>query len=108
MNGRRQKGARQGLIYFVQPQGVDVVKIGFTSRPIERRLKTFQVFCWTALVLLHVTPGTEADEDRLHDRFQHLHIRGEWFRAEVDLLAHIHAAKQNAQPLADAPDLEFE
>jgi hypothetical protein len=42
-------------------------------------------------------PGTKETEKELHARFEHLHIRGEWFHADGILLEFIESAKRPAE-----------
>ena len=74
---------RGGLVYFIRFG--DRIKIGFTT-DLKRRLQVLPHD-----MLLATTPGTMRDEGRLHQRFAHLRITGEWFHAAPDLLAYIAA-----------------
>lgn len=56
-----------------------MVKIGFTSRTPEARLKESQTFAATPLRLLTETPGTQAQERSLHKLFASTRHHGEWF-----------------------------
>lgn len=38
------------------------------------------------LKLLTAVPGVYEDENRLHKMFDHLHVIGEWFRADLELV----------------------
>jgi hypothetical protein len=67
------------MIYFVQPAGSQVVKIGYAQH-VPARFGNLQTAHAEELLLLGVLSGTEAKERELHDRFSHLRVRGEWFR----------------------------
>jgi hypothetical protein len=67
------------MIYFIQPAGRQVVKIGY-AQYVRARLVGLQTAHAEELVLLGVLSGTEAKERELHNRFSHLCVRGEWFR----------------------------
>jgi hypothetical protein len=73
-------------IYFVQTES-GPIKIGFVRKVVTQRLKELQVGNHEHLVLIGWKLGTVAEERELHHRFQHLWIRGEWFRPAPELLA---------------------
>ena len=75
-----------GFVYFVT-DGV-AIKIGHASSP-RSRLCELQVSHHVTLSLLHDMPGKLEDEYRIQQRFNHLRIRGEWFRPGQDLLEYI-------------------
>lgn len=79
---------RPGVVYFVQ--FADRVKIGFTT-DLARRMHTVPHDR-----ILATFAGTYGDEGALHRRFEHLNIKGEWFRMGDDLMAHIDQVKQAA------------
>jgi hypothetical protein len=72
-----------GLIYFIGTLGAGVgrarVKIGWTARDPERRLRALQTGSPFRLALLATMPGTRADEYRLQKEFEFYRDRGEWF-----------------------------
>lgn len=70
-----------GWVYFVRIG--DLVKIGFSTQP-DRRMKALR-----PSEVMHLEPGTMADERRCHLAFDHLRVEGELFRPEPDLLAFI-------------------
>lgn len=78
----------QGYIYFIEIPGRDLIKIGYSENP-SKRLGALQTSHPEKLVLLAAIPGSLKDERRQHERFVHLHVRGEWFRATDDLREHI-------------------
>lgn len=82
-----------GVVYFVQSG--DLVKIGF-STDLRKRLKTLQTACPRPIVLLHRFQGTRDDEKRVHRRFSHLRMRGEWFAPDVVLMEFV-----MSKPLAE-------
>ena len=75
-----------GFVYFVQAG--DHVKIGWSRDP-RRRLGSFKVGNAHEVRLLGFVPGTESDEKRLHRVFSAHRVRGEWFKADDDLLAFV-------------------
>lgn len=75
------RASPDGSVYFIRFR--DLVKIGYTTN-LPRRMASLPHD-----EVLHVEPGTMADEKRCHLAFAHLRGRGEWFRAEPDLLGFI-------------------
>src|SRR5438876_654439 len=91
LNRRRQRrpqaargGATAGeVVYFVR--GGDAVKIGRTGN-LAARLKALATASAVPLELLAAVPGGRPEEARLHRRWRHLRLRGEWFRADEALV----------------------
>lgn len=73
-------------VYFIQPEGEPVVKIGFASH-VFGRVAAHQVSNHRKLILVGLLDGDPTVEAMFHRRFSGLHIRGEWFRLEGDLKA---------------------
>lgn len=101
-----------GLVYFIGCEDADAIKIGITSNRVYERLNGAQVNCPLQLTLLAAFDGGAEAEAELHARFAHLRLRGEWFRADPELLDHIkqfpkpekpargwHGQKRNRQPV---------
>lgn len=89
---REEEAAKRAAsrVYFIRQDMPDgLVKIGFTRRPVEKRLAELQKHHACVLVVAAVAPGLMSEERHLHDRFSHLRVSGEWFRAEADLTAYI-------------------
>lgn len=85
---RRDKNP-QPMVYFIGTG--QTVKIGYSTQPIDHRLRNLQCGNPENLKVLLVIPGTQQTEQELHKRFSPLRIRGkgEWFRAEGELLEFI-------------------
>jgi hypothetical protein len=83
---KRWRRLVNGKIYFARAG--EAIKIGFSTKT-EERIASLQTAHFDTLHLLAVIDGSQKDERALHHKFRHLHIRGEWFRAEPDLIAHI-------------------
>jgi Meiotically up-regulated gene 113 len=79
------------VIYFIS-NSINV-KIGYTSRPVEERLRELQTGSDRELTLLATMPGEKEDEQYLHCKFRHLHERGEWFKLTIGLAIFIHGIK---------------
>jgi hypothetical protein len=88
-----KRGRRKQYVYFIRSG--DCVKIGVATNP-RARFSSLQVAHPSDLELLAVTSGGEAREKILHRRFQHLAVRGEWFRLEGDLVEYIADLKARA------------
>lgn len=84
----RLPGAPVSLVYFIEAIGAAAVKIG-TAADLKKRLNTLQTASPMPLRVLGTTPGGRDAEQTLHRRFAHLKLRGEWFRAEPELLSFI-------------------
>ena len=75
-------------IYFIQSGDGGPIKIGWTGG-LGLRLWALQVGNPEQLRVLASYAAGRDEELRLHDRFRHLHIRGEWHHPGLDLLAFI-------------------
>lgn len=73
------------MIYFIEAVGAGLVKIGFTERDVEQRLKELQTGCPHKLRTLATMEGNATEEAELHLVLAHLRANGEWFRLEGEL-----------------------
>jgi hypothetical protein len=75
-------------VYFLQPIGGGNIKIGSTSKPMQR-LTT--MLCWSPVPLMMVgsIAGSRVHESQLHKKFAHLRLHSEWFRPEPELMTYI-------------------
>jgi transposase len=89
---RTARQPKRGRVYFLQGVDGGCIKIGFTSRDTRERLADLQTGSPVLLRILHVVPGSKADESAAHARFAASHSHGEWFRPTADLLSFISAA----------------
>lgn len=85
------ESAPQPLVYFVERDGF--VKIG-TTRHLKSRLTALaRGDCMIdgmtpgPVTLLATLPGDDLIEKRLHSRFRHLRVGGEWFLPDNELRA---------------------
>ncbi len=83
-------GLPKGFTYFVRDG--DMIKIGSSMRP-EDRISGLQTASARALEVLAIVSMEVADEFETHQLFAHLRVRGEWFRAESELLSYISTLK---------------
>lgn len=62
---------------------------------VKDRLKALATAHYDELkVLATITNAPAGLEQQLHEKFAALRVRGEWFRAEPELLAYIESLKQ--------------
>lgn len=83
------EGERGPWVYFVEAEGFNSIKIGWTAGPPKMRLDMLQTGCPAPLRILAAIPGTEAKEQAIHDKFAHIRQRGEWFEATTELRDYI-------------------
>lgn len=72
------------MIYFILNTRRKAIKIGYSAQP-RSRLSGLQTSSPDHLTILGVCPGEVCDEKALHSRFEHIHIRGEWFKDCAEL-----------------------
>jgi hypothetical protein len=72
----------EGWIYFIGCSEPLSIKIGFTSKAPQERLKQLQTGNPMPLLLLGWYPGTTKDERIIHEKLAHLKMQGEWFRLD--------------------------
>lgn len=96
-----------GFTYFIRVGAS--IKIGAATN-FKRRLEALQVAHVKPLEVLLVVPAAMADEYAVHQLFAHLRTRGEWFRADRELLnfidglnAELEAQKTGVSELAPPP-----
>jgi hypothetical protein len=73
------------VIYFIQSGDSEFVKIGYCAGEARARLGQLQVGNPLPLRLVSVKEGGKNIEALLHDRFEHLRVRGEWFKWDAEL-----------------------
>ena len=84
------------MIYFIQPDCGGPIKIGHSVN-VAKRLNQLQGAHYEKLDVLLCMPGRKDLESKLHERFNALRLRGEWFSPGDDLLAFIAASKQEQE-----------
>ncbi len=77
------------MIYFIQCQSTNNVKIGYTGGDPEKRKAELQTGSAAGLNLLFTMPGEMSDEKKLHERFAASRVHGEWFRPTHEVLAFV-------------------
>lgn len=80
-----------GLVYFVSTNDVPSfpIKIGWAKSSADVRLAGLQTACPYLLLILALERGSQGTEARLHARFSHHRMRGEWFQRGPDLMAYV-------------------
>jgi hypothetical protein len=72
-------------IYFILEETTNYLKIGKSDRP-EKRIELLQTSTPHHLMLVGIMPEIFGmREEDVHDKFQHLHVRGEWFHFKDEL-----------------------
>ena len=79
-------------VYFVECVGHDIIKIGGTSTGVRARINNLQHSCPFDLVCIGAYAATPEEEGRLHKQFASLRLRGEWFRASLEMRDYIKLA----------------
>jgi len=82
--------ALPGFVYFIRAGEANLD--GFAEN-FKRRLGSLQTGQERLLQVLAVISAADIGELETHQRFAHLRIRGEWFRADKELLQFIDYAK---------------
>jgi hypothetical protein len=85
----------EGQIYFARSG--DMIKIGFSTNA-ESRIATLQTAHFEPLALLTTIDGNQRGERALHHRFRRMRVRGEWFRADPELLEYIERVNAKPEP----------
>jgi hypothetical protein len=73
----------RGQIYFITDESA--IKIGFSKRP-AKRMGNLQSGHPKPLKLIGSIDACAYEELIIHRRFDHLRLKGEWFRIEEELL----------------------
>ena len=68
-----------GTVYFIQAGEGGPVKIGHTTRSVERRLSMLQTGNAVPLTVLRVCAAGRDEESAAHEHYKALRLRGEWF-----------------------------
>ncbi|MEM9220491.1 MAG: GIY-YIG nuclease family protein [Cyanobacteria bacterium P01_F01_bin.150] len=81
------------FVYFILNSDSSAIKIGM-AKNLERRLKSLQTSSPAKLELIRSVQVSSQGEAReleklLHQKFEHIRITGEWFRAESELIHYI-------------------
>jgi hypothetical protein len=78
-----------GYVYYIACTATHRVKIGYTSGPVERRLKALQTGAPAPLDLIAYHEGSPAMEQAAHKLFAEQRVCGEWFEMSPELFYQI-------------------
>ena len=79
------------MVYFIRQSGTNYIKIGFTSRKIDKRLLEHQTSNPAKLILLGIIDGDENKEAEIHRKYWHYKSSGgsEWFELPEEIINQI-------------------
>lgn len=78
------------VVYFLLDPGTNCIKIGNSSlKNLSKRISEIQISTPNVLSVMGVMWGGLDVEKALHEQFAESRVRGEWFRADADLLEYI-------------------
>lgn len=93
LHNPKENAASYYQVYFVVCEATSVVKIGFAKSVKKRmaQLQTANAYPLKLLGSIRVRGIEEAvcTESKLHERFKHIRLNGEWFKATEELLQYI-------------------
>lgn len=94
---RWQRSSRtKGWVYVAECQGI--YKIGYTARDPRARVADFHTGNPFPVKLIGAIPGTQQLERDLHRKYQHRHVKLEWFALAEDEIQEI--LKVETDPIA--------
>lgn len=70
-----------GALYFIEEEGSDLMKIGYSKDPISR-LHSMQSANPARLVMRGMVNASPDLEKAIHAAYKGIRVRGEWYRAE--------------------------
>lgn len=73
-------------IYFLSYEESDLIKIGYTSTTVEKRVATLQTGLPHRLIVLAHMDGSMSEEAALHRQFAEHRVNGEWFKPSPGLM----------------------
>lgn len=93
----------ENCVYFIS-NGKGAIKIG-SAMNLRKRLNGLQTSNPDKLEVLAAIPALGQEEFDLHQKFAHLRLNGEWFRAEPELLTFIDALPKEpvSGPMPETP-----
>jgi len=78
-----------GKIYFIHSKRLNLIKIGYSERAIETRLKQLSSPKTRPISILGACRGDLRAEKILHNKFKDLREKGEWFKPSIEMLKFI-------------------
>jgi hypothetical protein len=95
-NWRKNPSKAKGHVYFILAKTSQMIKIGFSRDP-QKRFTDLSTGSPEPLVLWGTVPGSFGAEALLHRRFNHLRIKGEWFKATDEVFEHLENMAEDAE-----------
>lgn len=86
---RTPRNRENGIVYYIACTETNRVKIGFTAGDPMDRLRALRTGAPTHIRLMAMHWGTQKEERKLHKKFDHLRLHGEWFAMAEDLAMHM-------------------
>jgi DNA polymerase IIIc chi subunit len=93
------------MVYFIYAQNSEKIKIGYTE-DITARFANIQTCCPEELSLLVTAEGGEALEQKLHRKFKHLRVHGEWFKSDDAIWKLIFELRETGGHMKNTPVVE--
>ena len=87
--GMTNRFAYMDTLYVLRLRGTDFVKIGFTTKPIEKRLAQIRTYCPAPIEIVVAGDGSREMERAHHRRLRQWHSHGEWFKLTRDVMYQI-------------------
>src|SRR3972149_5875499 len=101
------KEKRSNCIYFISCDALSLIKIG-RSADVNKRLSHLQVSVGADLRIIKAVPADPWVEIAVHNKFRHLRVRGEWFKADKELLDFIADFKAPERTLSIGEEYRIE
>jgi hypothetical protein len=98
--GSKETQKPAGYVYFAAATELGMVKIGWSGKSPDSRMRMHQIGCPVPLERLGYVRGNRDAESRIHDLFSREHSDGEWFYLSARLRAWIEA---NCEAWPDPP-----
>lgn len=78
-------------VYLIKQKASDFYKVGFTSKPVPKRLAELQTGNPHELILVSWWNVTDARrvEKHIHEFLSAYHVRGEWFACADEEIRHL-------------------
>src|SRR3972149_6243576 len=101
------KEKRSNCIHFISCDALSLIKIG-RSADVNKRLSHLQISVGAELRIIKAVPADPWVEIAVHSKFQHIRVRGEWFRADKELLDFIANFKAPERTLSIGEEYRIE
>lgn len=98
---------QEDLVYMILDRARNTVKIGFTSRELQKRINEHKTSN-PHIELYHVFPNTQYTEGDLHKMFDDLHDSGEWFFLGKKLKDFVESEKSKHKSILNSYKIKLE